>query len=522
MSVVGLLALVIVAQVPPLDVSARPTGSLRDAHEAILAEEGEKLKALAQRLTANGDQDSANEVRSDLPPLPDRSGAERFVPLPEVVAARIRRPGLPNVPVGTKPVGWKAERAAIRNASAEALFALAKRAASLVPRDLALADAGLRAVIVRQPDHSEARRLLGYVPHDGGWATPYAVQQFKADKIFHPLYGWVSADWVPHLEKGELPARGRVNGQGQNAWIPAEQADAQRKEYQSGWSIRTEHFLIRANVPLSEAIAFGHHLEILHELFGALLADVLGDNLPLAQRIKNPLMVGEKASDPHLVSYFAEKDQFVAFLRTSEGDGITGSLGLYLPAKTSRAKRGHAYFYRDLGQGELPVTATLYHEVSHQLLFESGVAGAHDYGKNIGNFWVFEGLGTYFETLVILADGVVQIGGLADARNREARKTFARPEALIPLSRFVRMDQATFKADHGGDVYLNYQEAIALTTFLMHAHDGAYREGFLDYVRDACRGKLGHGARSLEERVGEPYSQIQAELLIYLKGGPGK
>lgn len=518
MSVVGLLALVIVSQVPPLYLSARPTDSLRVEQEAILSDEAENLKALAERLASTGDRDAAAEVRRDLPPPLDRSGAERFLPLPEVVAARGSRPGLPNVPVGAKAVsGWKAERAAIRVGSAEALFALAKRAAALVPRDLALADAWLRAVIARQPDHLEARRLLGYVPYDGGWATPYAVQQFKAGKTFHPVYGWVSADWVPHLEKGELPARGRVNRQGQGLWIPAEQADAQRQDYRSGWSIRTEHFLIRANVALSEAITFGHHLETLHELFGALLADVLGDNLPLAQRFKNPSMVGEKASDPHLVSYFAEKEQFVEFLRTSEGDGIKGSLGLYLPAKTSRAKRGHAYFYRDMGQGELPITATLYHEVSHQLLFESGVAGARDYLKNVGNFWVFEGLGTYFETLAILPDGVAKIGGLADARNREARKTFARPEALIPLSRFVRMDQVTFKADHGGNVYLNYQEAIALTTFLMHGHDGAYREGFLDYVRDACRGKLGHGARSLEERVGKPYEAIQAELLGFLK-----
>ena len=31
-------------------------------------------------------------------------------------------------------------------------------------------------VIERQPDHREARRLLGYVPHEGGWARPFAVQ----------------------------------------------------------------------------------------------------------------------------------------------------------------------------------------------------------------------------------------------------------------------------------------------------------------------------------------------------------
>jgi len=115
MSVVGLLALVIVSQVPPLYVSARPPDSLHVEQEAILSDEAENLKALAERLAATGDRDAAAEVRRDLPPPLDRSGAERFLPLPEVVAARGSRPGLPNVPVGAKTgSGWKAERAAIR------------------------------------------------------------------------------------------------------------------------------------------------------------------------------------------------------------------------------------------------------------------------------------------------------------------------------------------------------------------------------------------------------------------------
>jgi hypothetical protein len=56
----------------------------------------------------------------------------------------------------------------------------------------------------------------------------------------------------------------------------------------------------------------------------------------------------------------------------------------------------------------------------------------------------------------------------------------------------------------------------------MNGRGGAYREGFLDYVKDACRGLIRRaGGRSLEDRLGKPYDEIQAEFLDYLKNGGG-
>ena len=92
------------------------------------------------------------------------------------------------------------------------------------------------------------------------------------------------------------------------------------------------------------------------------------------------------------------------------------NLGFYDPPKSGRG-RVPAYFYRD-PDGQIPETATLYHEVSHQLLFET--AGPNSYTKNIGNFWVFEGLGTYFETVTPQPDGSLEVGGLVGPRIAEA------------------------------------------------------------------------------------------------------
>ncbi len=502
----GVFAVAMALQVPPPDAPEKEARALHREERAILDREAARLTALADRLAKRGENDAAAEVRRDLP-LPARAdGASRFVPLPEIVPARGK--GLANIPAGTPaPASWKAEHETIRAEAGSEFFKLANKAGTspLPPCHYALADACLRRVLDRQPDHAEARKLLGFVPYNGGWATPFAAAKTRDGMTLHPTFGWVKSSWVAHLENGELPSR-----RGREVWVPAAEADAERADFANAWRISTEHFQIRTNVPLSEAIVFGRHLEVFTQLFQSLMADVIAENLPLAHRFKGePVQSGK-----HSVSYFATKGEFVSHLRPQEPE-IEQSLGLYLPSPRGK-QRGHAHFYRDDG-GEIAVTATLYHEVSHQLLFESGIARPDDFEQNAGNYWVFEGLGTYFETLTLEPDGSVLIGGLVGPRLAEARTNLVRNGRMVPLKWFVGYNQDVFNRKPA--IFLHYQQANALAAFLMQANGERYREDFLDYVRDAVRGRFRFNAtRSLESRVGKPYAEIEAELLAYLKG----
>jgi len=74
------------------------------------------------------------------------------------------------------------------------------------------------------------------------------------------------------------------------------------------------------NVPLSEAITFGRHLEALHDLFESRFADVVGEKLPLAQRFQSKTQTGERPADPHTVSYYATREEF--------GEGVRNVPGL--------------------------------------------------------------------------------------------------------------------------------------------------------------------------------------------------
>src|SRR5207237_8012593 len=116
------------------------------------------------------------------------------------------------------------------------------------------------------------------------------------------------------------------------------------------------------------------------------------------------------------------------------------------------------------------------------------------------------------------ADGSLEVGGLVGRRIEEAIKALVDQGRGLPLARFVALDQNGF--NRADQIYVHYQQAMALTVFLMQWHDGIYRDGFLDYVRDAYRGRLKrHTGRSLQDRLGQPYSTLDAQFHAFLRDG---
>ncbi|OJW05840.1 MAG: hypothetical protein BGO49_27130 [Planctomycetales bacterium 71-10] len=494
-----LVALSLALQVPPPTSGDDVGKALAEESRSLMAKEAAALGALADRLAKDGEAKGSDEVRKLLPKPADGPGT-RLTPLPDVVEPHPK-------PIAAE-AAWRGGVETIRKPVGEAFFDLAKRAADATPPHMGRAATALREAIVRIPDDAEARRLLGYVPHEGGWAKPFAVDQLKAGNVSHPTYGWIPEDWVPHLELGELPApavRGRPA-----TWLPAAEADRLRSTWRNPWQINTEHFEIRADVPLAEAIAFGRRIEAFHDLFFVVMADAIGDDLPLARRFRSPTLQPDAKYRPHQVIYYADRDEYRERMRPVAGPQVGAeSLGYYDP-RAVKGNRRPAYFFRD-ADGQLPMEATLYHEVSHQLLFES--AGPNAYLSNAGDYWVFEGLGTYFETVTAMDDGSLEVGGLVGARLAEAVKSLG-ARKFLPLADFLRQDQSAFNRDER--IYVNYQQATALAVFLMQAEGGAHREPFLDYVRDAYRGRIKRGSgRSLEDRLGVPVDEIERKFKAF-------
>ncbi len=355
--------------------------------------------------------------------------------------------------------------------------------------------------------------MLGYVAtKDGGWATQHAAALLDRGMVPHPTFGWVDKSWVPHLERGELP--GLVIGSRVRNWTKAEIADELRSEsIDDGWQISTApHFDVRTNAPLAEGVALARQLEALFDAFFSLCPDLIPpDRLPLAQRLASGTTT-RPTGRKHQVWYFAEHEQYVDFFKRLGVDESI-SLGYYMPAedaKRARLAASRAYFFRD-PDGEIESQATLFHEASHQLLFET--AGPARLDRNIGNYWVWEGLGTYFESLRRMDDGSYTIGGWFGPRLQQASARLAVKRERIPIREFAALGRAEFGDDKR--VYLHYAQAMALVVFFMHADDGRFRDAFLDYVRDAYQGRA--RPNSLVDRIGIEPEQLDRMFDRYVR-----
>jgi hypothetical protein len=500
-----IIALATTVQVPPPGGAQTRVAALRAEREALRTAEAEKLEGLAKRA---GNEVESRAIRDAIEAPPPEKGPIRFVPLSEFVSA----------PATDKKdnLAYQKERQAIQSDTAKKLVALAAKAAAPGISKFDLADECLRAALARDSDQPEARRLLGYIRHEGGWATPHAVELVKAGKVLDPTFDWVPREWIPKLRQGLLPGKVFVNGQ-PTQWLPADQANALRAQggILQGWQITTTpHFRIRTNVPLADAIDFGRRLEALHDAVFSLFADVIGpDRLPLALRYRNPKnKVSEKSYE---VYYFATRDEYITHLNNEYGRDESRSLGVYLnPGMIPGSKAGRSFFFSDPG-GQLPVTATLYHEVSHQLLFDWG---GRSYEKNSGNYWVWEGLGTYFETLKPQADGSILLGALEGPRIDQARVRLLAHRQFVRIDEFCAMSKSLFNEERDERVYTHYAQAMALTIFLMHYEAGKYRDAFLDFVDDAYHGRIRPpGKRALENRLGVSSKVLDEAFLKWLK-----
>jgi hypothetical protein len=502
-----LLAL-LVSQVPAPHDNGETGRRLRADFRAILEREAASLAKAAE----SQPQAKADAIRALIvtPGPPD--GPLAFVPLPESTGAE----GLAN-----RPASSVLELAAVhdaREAAAKSMMRLAHQAAQVANSRYDIAALCLRGVLARDRNHPEARRLLGYLPHDGGWATPQAAENLKGGLVLDPTFGWVPDDWIPHLNDGLLPGiitRGRPV-----PWLPADQANALRDSIQHGWVIKTEHFEIQTDVPLADAIQFGRRLEALHDAFFLNFGSLVGDSLPLARRFADPSRAPSTRDDGkrHSVWYFASKNEYVQYLRPFEGADIANTLGTYLPARKGQSQSaGRSYFFRD-ENGEIDSLSTLFHEASHQLLFES-LTPATRQEQNVGNYWVWEGLGTYFETFTPQKDGSYRLGGLVGPRIAKARENILIDGLFIPISELTAMDKSRFRLDR--DVAIYYAESMALTVFFLNYDNGRYRDEFLDYVSDAYKGRYRRGSSlpPLVKRLGVAPKTLEGEFLDFLRGG---
>lgn len=499
-------------QLPPPPGHTDPSANLAlqspgQELDSILATERRKLEQWAGLKEPDSSRQAAETILKQLEPSPKTLAMQgmRFQLLPDFI---------PAAGFGTTPE-WKRSKVLqeLRNATVEQLWKVARTAAQ--QDRFRITDQALRAIVQRDLEQPEAWRLLGYVSTNQGWATPYAVAQMERGRVLHPSLGWMDKDWIEPLAQGQLPV-GIDSRTKKVAWGPGAQANASHADWENAWEIVTEHFRIRSNVDFDQAVAFGRKLEAFYQFFFSQMADLIGPELPLAKRWRIKTLKPTASPVVHHVAYFAEKTQYVRELTPLEGESIAESIGYYRrpPQNASgrqRGGRGMSYFYHDKA-GQLSVESTLFHEASHQLLFET--AGRDRLDSNRGHYWLFEGLGTCFETVEVVDNREIRFGAPAGARMDVARQRILRDKVFTPYEVFEAYGQSGFNLP--SKIHDHYAQTMALTLYFLCGSDARTRDIFLDYARDAYKGRQ-RGGRGLAARLGQEPNEIDEGLIRYLK-----
>jgi len=413
-----------------------------------------------------------------------------------------------------------------RNEYADQLFDLAKRAADA--GQLSLAFQWATEAVRENPDHADARRVLGYEQRDGAWLTGYGLRMADAGKTWHAKFGWIDAADAARYNAGERLVGGR--------WLSAADDAARRRDMKHGWQVRTDHFAVTTNHSLEAAAELAARLERLHQVWRQLFAGFY-----LSEREVRELFAGRrqprKRSRPFRVYYHRDSEQYAAELRRRQ-PRIAETLGIYFD------DRREAHFFADdvaaggspavdstggppvaTDQGEPPVATatsgpplpTLYHEAVHQLFQESRPA-ARRIG-NDANFWIIEGVATYFETLSEHADpqaGLYFTVGQATAGRLPAARERLLDGFYVPLAELVRMGKSDIQQHP--EIAKLYSQAAGLSAFLMDAQQGRYREPLVRYLKAVYAGR--DDEQSLADAASASYHELDAHYRRYIESLP--
>lgn len=382
----------------------------------------------------------------------------------------------------------------VTKARGEQLFEQAREAAEAgeVSRAFQLAACALMA----DPDHAEARRVLGYEQVNGKWFTPYGKQMHDRGREWHPKYGWIEPADLPRYEQGERRAGRR--------WLSAEDDRKLHAHIDRGWQIRTDHFLVTTNHSLEAGVELASELEAVYQLWRQLFAGCY-----LSESEVRDLFAGKRQargqSKPFKVVYYRNRDEYVEALRSRQ-PRIAETQGIYFD------ELGVSYFFASDDEEDVAArNATLYHEAVHQMFHES-LGGK----KNVGakhNFWIVEGIAVYFESLQRESDQQFKLGQPTAGRLPAAAHRLFVDNYYVPLAELTALGKLDLQGRN--DLAPLYSQAAGLATFLMQYDGGRYREPLARYLQAVYSGKAND--QTLAELCGVGYGELDRQYREYLR-----
>lgn len=385
-----------------------------------------------------------------------------------------------------------------KSGEADAAFALAKAAVERGEVSQALEHACRAATL--DPDHAEARRLLGYQRVGEHWAGKYAQRMLETGHVWRREYGWIKSEHQEKYDAGLRPWGER--------WISAEE-DAQRHAAISrGWTVRTDHFLVTTNVDRATAAELAVRLESLYQLWRQRFGEFALTPAELAARLAGKQATGHKRQ-PFRVVYHKSRDEYNSAL-VARQPRIAMTLGIYFDAD----RECHFFAGDDQDQG------TIAHEAVHQFFYES-VAKPTRHLAGTANAWAVEGAACYFESI---ADGEefggggrsYVIGAAGAGRLPAARHRRVVDDYYVPLAQLSALGMLDLQ--QRDDVARLYSQSAGLAAFFIDGREGSYRKAFRELLSLVYAGR--DQPDTLAEAAGRGAGELDQEYHDFMTALP--
>jgi hypothetical protein len=281
-----------------------------------------------------------------------------------------------------------------------------------------------------------------------------------------------------------------------------EKADAARHaDMKNGWPVRTDHFLVTTNHSLAAGAGLAARLERLYQIWRQLFAGFYYTDKEVRDLFAGS-RVARVQSRPFRVFYYRDKNEYVEALRRRQ-PRIGETLGIYFD--TFR----EAHFFAGNEQN----SGTLFHEAVHQL-FQESKPSARKIGST-ANFWIIEGVATYFETLTEHDDpqaGLYFTIGEAAAGRLPAARERLRNGFYIPLAELTTLNKD--EVQRHPEIAKLYSQSSGLAAFLIDAEGGRYREPLVEYLQLIYAGR--DNKESLATATGASYEDLDAAYRRYV------
>ena len=312
----------------------------------------------------------------------------------------------------------------------------------------------LRAVVRQQKFVGEEEQVH--------WYTPYEMQFARAGYREHPEFGWVKPSQLQALKAGKVWYKGQ--------WLDRDYVERERQDWENAWVHETEHFEIRTNAPLRDAVEFGREVESLYSFFYRVFVDFFAPDRPSAQLVFQGGM--DLQGNKLKLHYYRSREHYLENIKKDPILTQVSNFSLTLVSAGFYYKgTGKAYFYRGPTGPDLSV---IYHEVTHQIFGQTYPTGP---GAPV---WLVEGLAVFMEDPIVREERLIA--------GAEAPPGILKKD-IRDINDFVRNHQ-TDETFHGGERGDNYATGGAVVHFFLLHKGGIYRKGFMRYAREAYRNNL--------------------------------